>query len=108
MALTDKLSIPNLVISACILLVLIVGKAIFVVWIIRLQKEQRRLREEVGLLKEQVKSLPATIVGELMVGWDLVAWRNRLDNIEPRVEYLERRMNTLNGDENGTAGGTVG
>jgi len=103
MEVTDKLSIPNLIVSGAILLIMLIGKTFIILWIMRLQKEQRTIHEDVRSLMEQLRILPPAIVGELQVTWDLRQCGERLDLIEPRLELLERRMTAL--DPNGYPGG---
>jgi len=104
MEVTDRLSIPNLIVSGAILLIMLIGKTLIILWIVRLQTEQRKIHEDVRSLLDQLQGLPPAIVGELQVTWDLRQCGERLDLIEPRLELLERRMSAL--DPNGYPGGT--
>jgi hypothetical protein len=103
---TDRLSIPNLVISALILLIMALGKTLIIIWIMRLQREQHNIHERINSLCEQVKLLPPAVAGEILVAWDLHRWKNRLDEIEPRLLRLEERIDVIDG--NGTPSGRNG
>lgn len=97
---TDSLSIPNLVISGLILAVVVIGKALICRWVWLIQKEQRKIHEDIVALEKQIKALPPLIVGELQINWDLSAWERRVEDLEPRVELAERRLDALDGNGN--------
>lgn len=108
MPVTDHLSIPNLIISATILVIMGIGKTLIILWVVRVQKEQQRIHERINSLCEQIKLVPPAVAGEILVAWDLNRWKTRLDEIEPRVVRLEERMKTVeetNGNETHGPGG---
>ena len=108
MPMTNSLSLPNLIISGIILLIMAIGKTLIIIWIVRLQKEQTRIHERINSLSEQMRLLPPAVAGEILVAWDLHRWKGRLDEIEPRVVRLEERLNAMEDNGNGIANGPGG
>jgi biopolymer transport protein ExbB/TolQ len=99
MEVSHDLSIPNLVISALVLTIAIIGKAAIFLAL-------RWQWQEIKRLEKKLEEVAPAVVGELMLRREFKEWGERQSALEAKTELLERRLDAIDTNGNGSHAST--